>query len=179
MLALATATELNKPGGPWVATGWLGRIPVWAGDVPSYQTTTLTTLLMQYLTSNPTKMNSPSTPMPIMSKNKRTTTICIHHALTMTMGTDWDELSIPYTDPANSEIAMDRAPDRYRYVLGGPIVMEPGKRWTYNGGATALLGRIIAKGTGKLLHDYAREVLFEPLGMGPTDWFNASGNRQC
>ncbi len=95
----------------------------------------------------------------------------VHHVLSMTMGTDWDELSIPYTDPANSEIAMDRAPDRHRYVLGRPIVMEPGKRWIYNGGATALLGRIIAKATGKSLHDYAREVLFGPLGMGPTDWF--------
>ena len=95
----------------------------------------------------------------------------VHHVLSMTMGTDWDELSIPYTDPANSEIAMDRASDRYRYVLGRPVVMEPGKRWTYNGGATALLGRIIAKGMGKSLHDFAREVLFDPLGMGPTDWF--------
>ncbi len=95
----------------------------------------------------------------------------VHHALSMTMGTDWDELSIPYTNPANSEIAMDRSPDRYRYVLERPIVMEPGKRWTYCGGATALLGRIIAKGTGKSLHDFAREVLFDPLGMGPTDWF--------
>jgi CubicO group peptidase (beta-lactamase class C family) len=95
----------------------------------------------------------------------------VHHVLSMTMGTDWDELSVPYTDPANSEIAMDRAPDRYRYVLERPIVMEPGKRWVYCGGATALLDRIIAKGTGKSLHDYAREVLFDPLGMGPTDWF--------
>jgi len=98
----------------------------------------------------------------------------VHHVLSMTLGTDWDESSIPYTDPANSEIAMDRAPDRYRYVLGRPIVMEPGKRWTYNGGATALLGRIIANGTGKSLHEYAREVLFEPLGMGPTDWFKGN-----
>lgn len=95
----------------------------------------------------------------------------VHHVLSMTMGADWDELSIPYTDPANSEIAMDRAPDRYRYVLERPIVMEPGKRWTYCGGATALLGRIIAKGTGKSLGDFAREVLFDPLGMGPIDWF--------
>jgi CubicO group peptidase (beta-lactamase class C family) len=95
----------------------------------------------------------------------------VHHVLSMSMGTDWDELSIPYTNPANSEIAMDRAPDRYRYVLERPVVMEPGKRWTYNGGATALLGRIIAKGTGKSLHDFAREALFDPLGMGPTDWF--------
>jgi hypothetical protein len=35
----------------------------------------------------------------------------------MTMGTDWDELSVPYSDPTNSEIAMDMAPDRYRFVL--------------------------------------------------------------
>jgi CubicO group peptidase (beta-lactamase class C family) len=97
----------------------------------------------------------------------------LHHVLSMTMGTDWDEQSIPYTNPANSEIAMDRAADRYRYVLERPIVMEPGQRWTYCGGATALLGRIIAKGTGKSLHDFAREVLFDPLGMGPTDWHRA------
>jgi CubicO group peptidase (beta-lactamase class C family) len=95
----------------------------------------------------------------------------VHHVLSMTMGTDWDELSVPYTDPANSEIAMDRAPDRYRYVLSRPVVMEPGKRWIYSGGATALLGRIIAKGTEKSLHDFAREALFDPLGIGPTDWF--------
>jgi len=95
----------------------------------------------------------------------------LHHVLSMTMGTDWDELSIPYTNPANSEIAMDRAPNRYRYVLGRPIVMEPGARWTYCGGATALLGRIIAEGTGKSLHAYARDVLFDPLRMAPTDWY--------
>jgi CubicO group peptidase (beta-lactamase class C family) len=96
--------------------------------------------------------------------------LTLHHVLSMTMGTEWDESSIPYTNPANSEIAMDRAADRYRYVLERPIVTEPGQRWTYCGGATALLGRIITKGTGKSLHDYAREVLFDPLGIGPTDW---------
>jgi CubicO group peptidase (beta-lactamase class C family) len=96
----------------------------------------------------------------------------LHHVLSMSMGTDWDEQSVPYTNPANSEIAMDRASDRYRYVLDRPVLEEPGKRWTYCGGATALLGRIIAKGTGKSLRDYAREVLFDPLGMAPTDWFS-------
>jgi CubicO group peptidase (beta-lactamase class C family) len=86
------------------------------------------------------------------------------------MGTDWDETSIPYSNPANSEIAMDAAPDRYRFILERPIVMEPGKRWTYCGGATALVARLIAKGTGKPLHDYAREMLFDPLGLGRTEW---------
>jgi CubicO group peptidase (beta-lactamase class C family) len=98
----------------------------------------------------------------------------IHNVLTMTMGTDWDELSVPYSDPTNSEIAMDMAPDRYRFVLGAPAVMEPGQRWIYNGGATALLARMIAKGTGKPLHDFARAALFDPLGIGPTEWYTDS-----
>ena len=98
----------------------------------------------------------------------------IHNVLTMTMGTDWDELSVPYSDPTNSEIAMDMAPDRYRFVLGAPAVMEPGQRWIYNGGATALLARIIAKGTGKPLHDFARAALFDPLRIGPTEWYTDS-----
>jgi CubicO group peptidase (beta-lactamase class C family) len=94
----------------------------------------------------------------------------VAHVLSMTLGTDWDELTIPYGDPRNSEMAMEAAPDRYRYVLARPIVGPPGEKWTYNGGATALLGRLITKGTGEKLHDYARRVLFDPLDFGPTDW---------
>lgn len=90
-----------------------------------------------------------------------------------------------YSNPANSEIAMDLAPDRFRYILERRVVMEPGKRWTYCGGATALLARIIAKGTAKPLHAFAREALFDPIGAGPTEWmagkdgepFAASGLR--
>jgi len=78
----------------------------------------------------------------------------------MMMGTEWDELSVPYSDPTNGEIAMDRAPDRYSFVLGAPIVMEPVKRWIYCGGATALLARIVAKGTGTPLHEFARDALY-------------------
>ena len=111
--------------------------------------------------------------------------LTIHHVLTMTMGTDWDESSLPYSDPANSEIAMDLAPDRYRYILERRVVMEPGKRWTYCGGATALLARLIAKGTGKPLHDFrarsaVRSARARPDGMGAEakgEPFAASGLR--
>ena len=96
--------------------------------------------------------------------------LTIKHALTMTLNTEWDELSIPYSDPRNSEIAMDRAPDRYRYVLERPIVGPPGVSWTYNGGATALIARLIARGTARDLHEFARENLFEPLGLARTEW---------
>jgi len=96
--------------------------------------------------------------------------ITVAHALSMTMGTEWDEITFPYSDLRNSEIKMEAAPDRYRYILALPIVAEPGSKWTYCGGATALLGRLIAKGTGEKLTDYARRVLFDPLGLGPTEW---------
>ena len=88
----------------------------------------------------------------------------------MTLGTEWDEMTIPYTDPRNSEIAMDNAADPYRYVLERPIKETPGIRWIYNGGATALLGRIIARRTGQTLDEFAREVLFAPLGITAVEW---------
>jgi CubicO group peptidase (beta-lactamase class C family) len=111
--------------------------------------------------------------------------LTIHHVLTMSMGTDWDESSLVYSDPRNSETAMDAAPDRYRYILERPVIDTPGAHWTYCGGATALLARIIAKGTGRTLHEFAREALFEPLGITATEWavgsdgepFAASGAR--
>jgi CubicO group peptidase (beta-lactamase class C family) len=111
--------------------------------------------------------------------------LTIQHVLTMTMGTDWDESSLIYSDPRNSETAMDAAADRYRYVLERRVVDTPGARWTYCGGATALLARLIAKGSGQTLHQFARENLFDPLGMGQTEWasgpdgepFAASGAR--
>ena len=96
--------------------------------------------------------------------------LTIHHALTMTLGLDWDELVIPYGDPRNAETAMEAAPDRYRFILERPMVADPGAKWTYCGGATALLGRLIAKGTGEPLLAYCSRVLFEPMGFGPVDW---------
>jgi CubicO group peptidase (beta-lactamase class C family) len=98
--------------------------------------------------------------------------LTIDHILTMTLGLEWNE-QIPYTDPANSEIAMDRAPDRIRFVLERPIVEEPGARWIYCGGATALLGALIARGAGMPLEDFARESLFAPLGLSAFEWVAA------
>jgi len=95
--------------------------------------------------------------------------LTVEHALTMTLGMDWDETR-PYTDPENSEIAMEMAPDRYRYILERPFVAEPGTRWIYSGGATALVGEILQRGTGRKLPEFAREVLFAPLGIERFEW---------
>lgn len=95
--------------------------------------------------------------------------ILVRHVLSMKMGTEWNE-DLPYTDPANSEIAMELAPDRYRFVLDRPMVNEPGDWWTYNGGATAVIAKLIARGAGKPIDKYAAERLFTPLGIESFEW---------
>ena len=95
--------------------------------------------------------------------------LTVEHALTMTLGLEWNE-DVPYDTTENSEIAMERAADRYRYLFERPIAEAPGTTWRYCGGATALLGKLIAKGSGAPLEEFARERLFEPLGIGTFDW---------
>ena len=97
----------------------------------------------------------------------------VRHALSMMMGTEWNE-DFPYSDPRNSEIAMEMADDRYRFVLDRPLVDAPGEKWVYNGGATALIGHFIAKGTGMALDAYATEKLFKPLGIKEFGWIRGA-----
>lgn len=95
--------------------------------------------------------------------------ITIEHALTMTMGTQWDE-SLPYSDPNNSEIAMEVAADRYRFVLEQPLTDKPGEKWNYSGGATAIVAKIISKAARMPIDDYADKALFGPLGISKYTW---------
>jgi CubicO group peptidase (beta-lactamase class C family) len=104
-----------------------------------------------------------------MAADPQRARLTVEHALTMTLGTEWNE-EIPYSNPANSEIQMEQAADRLRYVLDRPVAHEPGTKWVYNGGATALIGAMIEKGTGKTLHAFAQEALFEPLGIARHQW---------
>lgn len=104
------------------------------------------------------------------------TRITVADVLTMQLGLDWDE-TLPYTDARNSEVEMENAPDRCRYVLERPIINDPGTRWTYSGGATALLACLLTEGTGVSLLEYARVKLFSPLGIDDVEWVTgADGN---
>jgi CubicO group peptidase (beta-lactamase class C family) len=95
--------------------------------------------------------------------------ITIRHALSMSAGLDWNE-DLSYADPKNDENVMDRSPDPVRYVLGRPIVAAPGATWRYNGGTTEVLGAILLRATKQSLPDYARSVLFSPLGITAFEW---------
>lgn len=109
------------------------------------------------------------TDLPDMWQRQRWT---IRHAITMTLGMDWNE-DVSYDDPRNGQTAMENAPDRVRYVLEQPIVAVAGDRWIYSGGASVLIGKMVEKGAGTSIHEYARRVLLDPLGIGPTEWREA------
>ncbi|HYD12447.1 MAG TPA: serine hydrolase [Allosphingosinicella sp.] len=96
--------------------------------------------------------------------------IRVRHVLAMSSGFEWNESSRPYGDPANSETAMDAAPNRLRYILERPIAAAPGQRWTYNGGNTQLLVSIIERVTGMDVERYAERTLFRPLGIRRHEW---------
>ena len=98
--------------------------------------------------------------------------ITVRHALGMTAGLDWNE-DVSYADPKNDETVMDRSPDPVRYVLGRPIVAAPGATWRYNGGTTEVLGAILQRATKQSLPDYARTVLFSPLGISAFEWIGS------
>ena len=106
---------------------------------------------------------------PDLAADPERARLTVGHALTMSLGLKWRE-DLPYSNPANAEIAMEMAPDRYRYILERPVLEQPGSRWTYCGGATALLGKLIADGTDRSLPQYAQAVLFAPLGIGSFEW---------
>lgn len=94
--------------------------------------------------------------------------ITLRHLLMMASGLEWNE-NLPYTDPNNSEIAMFRSgQDRFRFALQPRLLAEPGSEWNYSGGCTELLGAVIRRASEKPLEEFARDVLFAPLGI--TDW---------
>ena len=96
--------------------------------------------------------------------------IQLFHALTMSMGLEWVEATPATGDDNNDEARMHRARDACRYVLGLAATAPPGREFFYNTGALALVSAIIRKATGHPLDEFARENLFEPLGITAVEW---------
>jgi CubicO group peptidase (beta-lactamase class C family) len=93
--------------------------------------------------------------------------LTLRHLLTMTAGFAWNEDG---PSAENDELRMYASSDPLAYVLERDLTTEPGTRWTYSGGTTHLLGVILEQSTGKPLEEYAREVLFEPVGIERFEW---------
>ncbi|SFI94101.1 serine hydrolase domain-containing protein [Bradyrhizobium sp. Gha] len=95
--------------------------------------------------------------------------ITLRHLLTMSSGFKWDEARA-WTDPDNDEPHLVTEPDSLGYILSRPIAAPPDTLWTYSGGGTELLGNIIERVSKQPLEAFAREALFQPLGIADLEW---------
>jgi CubicO group peptidase (beta-lactamase class C family) len=94
----------------------------------------------------------------------------LEHLLTMSDGIDWREHDFPYEDDRNIVGQAELSADAVQFVLDRPMARAPGEAWAYNSGASILLGAILEEATGRNLVLFAREVLFDPIGVGTVYW---------
>ncbi|MEA3441844.1 MAG: serine hydrolase, partial [Chloroflexota bacterium] len=112
----------------------------------------------------------------IANMDTRKVNITLEHLLTMSEGMDWHELEYPYNDPRNTLGQMWVSSDAVQHVLDQPMAREPGESWAYNSGTSILLGGILEGATGQDVLDFAREYLFDPIGIGNVRWDKTTGD---
>jgi CubicO group peptidase (beta-lactamase class C family) len=93
--------------------------------------------------------------------------ITIQHLLDMTSGIDWLESVHTPDEPL---MRMYRSPDRTGFVLNQPMSGAPGTKFYYNSGNPYVLSALITKKTGRSALDFAKQQLFEPLGITSAKW---------
>lgn len=82
-------------------------------------------------------------------------------------------------DPASpgNEDKLDDAADPVAFALSVPQEVAPGTRYRYNSLTSYLTGRTIEQATGSDLEQFARETLFQPLGITRWQWLrDAAGH---
>jgi len=92
--------------------------------------------------------------------------ITLRHLLTLTSGLDWQE---GYSG-VNDVTTMATSEDHVAHVLARPLAAEPGTRFLYSTGDPEVFSRILLVATGKEAEDYAREKIFDVIGMTKVTW---------
>jgi CubicO group peptidase (beta-lactamase class C family) len=97
--------------------------------------------------------------------------VTIRDLLSMDSGRQWN----PLTD----YVGLLAARDRTAFAIRLGQSSAPGKVWAYNNSAVQTLDRVLEKATGQNVASFARQRIFEPLGMTHTTMTtDAAGNVQ-
>jgi CubicO group peptidase (beta-lactamase class C family) len=103
--------------------------------------------------------------------DQRKRDITIGHLLTMTSGLNFHEQ--PYAGSPLQQL-NDSRDDWLRIIFDQPMNAVPGDLWQYNSGGVISLGAVIRQATGIPADEFAREHLFDPIGVGTTFWFKGN-----
>ena len=89
--------------------------------------------------------------------------VTVRHLLTMTSGLAGDQDQAG-GDPRIAD-AMVASSDWVRHILGRRLATDPGTRFAYSDASAHLLSAIVANISDKSTLEYARDELFNPLGI--------------
>jgi CubicO group peptidase (beta-lactamase class C family) len=94
----------------------------------------------------------------------RKRSITLRHLLTMTSGLSFDN------DVFSVEIYADKPSDPVKYILKKPLYAMPGEKFYYRDADPHLISYVIQRLTGKTEEQWAKERLFDPLGIQEYYW---------
>ena len=89
--------------------------------------------------------------------------------LTMRSGIEW-ETEGGYSQGTHSTVLLEGSDKWIQYVVDQPMDQNPGTVYEYNDGASVLIGKILRVATGKRADEWAREKLFNPIGIDDFFW---------
>ncbi|MEO8576149.1 MAG: serine hydrolase, partial [Gemmatimonadales bacterium] len=106
-----------------------------------------------------------------MDDRKRAVTVA--SLLTMRSGINFYE--DPYPGSPLQQLNDSRG-DWLRIVFDQPMNAIPNELWQYNSGGVISLGGVIYNSTGIVADEFARQYLFEPIGIQGATWFKGAPN---
>ncbi len=92
--------------------------------------------------------------------------ITIQNLLDMTSGLDWDQGFEGGKEQSDND--KNQSSNWTQFILDRPMAHPPGEVFNYNNGNPDLVSAIVTKLTDRLAEDYARQKLFDILGI--VDW---------
>ena len=95
----------------------------------------------------------------------------LEDALTMRLGIEWDEWSLPYTHRMNDLVYLENNnTDWSKALLDLPMTSDPGTVYAYNTAATIAIGQALENATGIPMEDFANQNLFYPMQIETAAW---------
>lgn len=98
----------------------------------------------------------------------------LEDALTMRLGIEWDEWSLPYTNRQNDLVYLENNnTDWAKALLDLRMTSDPGTVFAYNTAATIAIGQALENATGMPMEDFANQHLFYPMQITTAAWWKS------